>query len=85
MVQRKKKGPSKPRDKGRKKNIKWTDELFYKKVLKPISEGQTIMDIARSLKLTRQSVTLRLKAYGINNKAEAMQEIIRSAKEGNPV
>lgn len=70
------------RPNGRKKKIRWTDELFREKVMKPLAEGQTINAIAESLNITRQSVTLRLKAHGINNKTEALQEILRLAREG---
>lgn len=73
----------KPRQAGRKKKIRWTEELFEKKIMKPLAEGTTINQIAEDLNITRQSVTLRLKAYGINNKTEAMQELLRRAKEGS--
>lgn len=72
----------KSRPNGRKKKIKWTEELFYSKIMRPLAEGATINDIAKSLNITRQSVALRLKAYGINNKTEALQEILRLAREG---
>lgn len=69
----------------RKKKIRWTDKLFEEYIMKPLAEGVTISQIAENLKITRQSVTLRLKAYGINNKTEALQEILRRAKEGSTV
>lgn len=76
---------AKARPKSRKKQIRWTEELFEEKVMKPLSEGGTINDIARDLGITRQSVTLRMKNYGINNKAEAIQELLKRARQNSSI
>jgi hypothetical protein len=70
---------------GRKKKIRWTDELFMSKIMIPLAEGKTINEIAAKLKLTRQAINLRLQENGIKNKTEALQYIIQKAREGNPI
>lgn len=76
---------SKPKTNNRKKKIKWTEEMFMETILQPLAEGATLNDIAKSLNLTRQSINLRLQAYGIQNKTEAMQYIIQRAKNGSAI
>lgn len=72
----------KARPLGRKPKIQWTKELVHRDILMPLYKGVSMASICKELNLTRPAVTQAMKKhYGLANKQEAIQFVIKEQLE----